>query len=82
MQTADSSVSLSSHLLHNNTLNLSRSAACVMCGIVVTKADIFPLVATKAASQVIINVAYPCLLFSKIVPAYLTGDNIRALGKY
>jgi predicted permease len=53
-----------------------------MCGIIVTKADIFPLVATKAASQVIINVAYPCLLFSKIVPAYLTGDNIRALGKY
>jgi len=38
-------------------------------------------VATKSASQIIINIGYPCLLFSKIVPAPLSGSNISALGK-
>lgn len=52
----------------------------MMCGIVVTKTGIFPLVATKSVSQILLNICYPCLLFSKIVPAF-TPDNLHALGK-
>ena len=82
MQTTYSTVSSKTYLFVTITLTFFiPSAACVVCGILVTKADIFPLVATKSASQVIINIGYPCLLFSKIVPASLSGNNIRALGE-
>jgi len=52
----------------------------VSCGIVITKADVFPAAATGGAGQVVLNVAFPCLMFSKIVPAFTT-QNVGALGQ-
>lgn len=39
----------------------------------------FPPVAARGASQIILNVTTPALLFSKIVPAF-NADNIRVFG--
>ncbi|KAF9533769.1 auxin efflux carrier [Crepidotus variabilis] len=58
---------------------LIRLVFCVSCGIIVTKKDMFPLVAARSVSQIIMNIGYPCLMFSKIIPAF-TSDNLRALG--
>jgi hypothetical protein len=52
---------------------------CVTCGIVITKADIFPTVAARGAGQIVLNITIPCLMFSKIVPAF-SPDNVHALG--
>jgi predicted permease len=41
----------------------------------------FPPVAARGASQIILNVTTPALLFSKIVPAFNT-DNIRVFGTW
>jgi len=51
----------------------------VGCGFVITKADMFPPVAARGASQVILNVMVPALMFSKIVPAF-NKSNIQAFG--
>lgn len=53
---------------------------CVSCGIVITKADVFPAAAAGGAGQVLLNIALPCLMFSKIVPAFTT-QNVGALGQ-
>ncbi|KAF4613989.1 hypothetical protein D9613_007634 [Agrocybe pediades] len=58
---------------------LLRLMFCVSCGIGITKADIFPPVAAAGAGQVLLNITLPCLMFSKIVPAF-TADNVGALG--
>ncbi|KAF9445655.1 hypothetical protein P691DRAFT_709983 [Macrolepiota fuliginosa MF-IS2] len=58
---------------------LIRLAAGVASGFFITRADIFPLVAAQGAGQIALNITLPCLLFSKIVPAFTT-DNIKALG--
>ncbi|KAG2004261.1 membrane protein [Coprinopsis cinerea AmutBmut pab1-1] len=58
---------------------LLRLIICAGAGYAITKADIFPLVAARGASQVILYIAIPCLLFSKIVPSF-NADNIRAFG--
>lgn len=52
---------------------------CVACGFTITKADIFPTVAARGAGQIVLNITIPCLMFSKIVPAF-NPDNARALG--
>ncbi|KAG6919229.1 hypothetical protein DXG01_008025 [Tephrocybe rancida] len=58
---------------------LIRLVLCVACGFIITKTDNFPPVAARGAGQVMLNIALPCLMFSKIVPAF-TADNINALG--
>ncbi|KAJ3570852.1 hypothetical protein NP233_g4126 [Leucocoprinus birnbaumii] len=58
---------------------LIRLAAGVASGYLITKADIFPLVAARGAGQVALNITLPCLLFSKIISAFTT-DNIKAFG--
>ncbi|CAL1697211.1 unnamed protein product [Somion occarium] len=58
---------------------LLRLVICVGCGFILTKTDVFPVVAARGAGQLMLNVASPCLMFSKIVPAF-TSDNIGALG--
>jgi len=52
---------------------------CVACGFTITKADIFPAIAARGASQIVLNITIPCLMFSKIVPAF-NVDNVPALG--
>ncbi|KAJ8515925.1 hypothetical protein ONZ45_g6719 [Pleurotus djamor] len=58
---------------------LLRLFICVGSGFAVTKADLFPPAGARGAGQVILNIALPCLLFSKIVPAF-SSDNISVLG--
>ncbi|CAA7268203.1 unnamed protein product [Cyclocybe aegerita] len=58
---------------------LIRLFSCVAGGIIITKADIFPPVAARGASQIVLNIAIPCLMFSKIVPAF-TSENVSTLG--
>ncbi|KAH8111143.1 auxin efflux carrier [Phellopilus nigrolimitatus] len=58
---------------------LLRLVICTAGGFIITKADIFPLVAARGAGQIMLNITYPSLMFSKIVPAF-TSENISALG--
>ncbi|KAF8074009.1 auxin efflux carrier transmembrane protein [Lyophyllum atratum] len=58
---------------------LIRLVLNVACGFILTKTDNFPPVAARGAGQIMLNIALPCLMFSKIVPAF-TSDNISALG--
>ncbi|KZP31912.1 hypothetical protein FIBSPDRAFT_916594 [Athelia psychrophila] len=58
---------------------LIRLALCAGSGFAITKADIFPQVAAQGAGQIILNITLPCLMFSKIVPAF-DASNIKALG--
>ncbi|GLB38694.1 putative auxin efflux carrier [Lyophyllum shimeji] len=58
---------------------LIRLVLCVASGFILTKTDNFPPVAARGAGQVMLNIALPCLMFSRIVPAF-TSDNISALG--
>ncbi|KAF8899898.1 membrane transport protein-domain-containing protein [Gymnopilus junonius] len=58
---------------------LLRLMFCVTCGIAITKADVFPPVAAAGAGQILLNITLPCLMFSKIVPAF-TSQNVNALG--
>ncbi|EIN08921.1 auxin efflux carrier [Punctularia strigosozonata HHB-11173 SS5] len=58
---------------------LIRLVLATSFGFAITKADIFPAVAARGAGQIMLNIALPCLMFSKIVPAFTT-QNISALG--
>ncbi|KAG8694989.1 Protein M3, partial [Ceratobasidium sp. 395] len=49
-----------------------------LCGYILTKKDLFGAVAAKGASQLLLNVFIPALLFSKIIPGFTT-QNIGAL---
>ncbi|KAI5114965.1 hypothetical protein M0805_006953, partial [Coniferiporia weirii] len=48
-------------------------------GFAITKAHIFPLEASRGTGQIVLNITLPCLMFSKIVPAF-TPQNINNLG--
>ncbi|GAA5954599.1 hypothetical protein JCM21900_006078 [Sporobolomyces salmonicolor] len=48
-------------------------------GFSLSRHDLFPPAASRGASQVILNVTLPALLFSKIVPSF-TSDNVAAIG--
>ncbi|KAF8632376.1 hypothetical protein AX15_001909 [Amanita polypyramis BW_CC] len=58
---------------------LIRLVICVLSGFIITKADIFPPVAARSTGQLLLNVGSPCLMFSKILPAF-NSSNIHALG--
>ncbi|KAF9267668.1 hypothetical protein L218DRAFT_1073777 [Marasmius fiardii PR-910] len=58
---------------------LLRLILCSACGFAITKADLFPTVAARSLGQILLNITLPCLMFSKMVPAF-TPDNIGALG--
>ncbi|KAH9481484.1 Protein ECM3 [Psilocybe cubensis] len=58
---------------------LLRLIFCVSSGFAIAKADIFPPVAAAGAGQILLNITLPCLMFSKIVPAF-TSQNVNALG--
>ncbi|KIY70719.1 auxin efflux carrier transmembrane protein [Cylindrobasidium torrendii FP15055 ss-10] len=57
---------------------LIKLVLCVGSGFVITKADIFPAIAARGAGQVALNITGPCLMFSKILPAFST-KNIHVL---
>ncbi|KAI0685009.1 auxin efflux carrier [Cytidiella melzeri] len=58
---------------------LLRLVLCAGFGFIITRADIFPVVAARGAGQVALNITGPCLMFSKIVPSFSTS-NISTLG--
>ncbi|KAI0271308.1 auxin efflux carrier [Gloeopeniophorella convolvens] len=58
---------------------LIRTFSTVGAGFALTKADLFPVEAARGAAQIVLNIAMPCLLFSRIVPSF-TPQNINALG--
>ncbi|EJD04584.1 auxin efflux carrier [Fomitiporia mediterranea MF3/22] len=58
---------------------LLRLVICASCGFIITKADIFPLVAARGTGQILLHITLPALFFSKIVPAF-TSQNVGALG--
>ncbi|TFK61669.1 hypothetical protein BDN72DRAFT_804828 [Pluteus cervinus] len=51
----------------------------VAAGFALTKANLFPPAAASGAGQIVLNIAFPSLLFSKIVPAF-DSQNVSALG--
>ncbi|KAI0292222.1 auxin efflux carrier [Multifurca ochricompacta] len=51
----------------------------VGAGFALTKADLFPTEASRGAAQMVLNISMPCLLFSRIVPAF-NSQNIGSLG--
>lgn len=58
---------------------LIRLLICLLSGIILTKRDLFPAAAARTIGQIIINVCFPFLLFSKIVPAF-DSSNIHFIG--
>ncbi|KIY72614.1 auxin efflux carrier [Cylindrobasidium torrendii FP15055 ss-10] len=58
---------------------LLRLVLCGSCGYALTKADILPAVSVRGVGQISLNVTIPCLMFSKMVPAF-TSENIGAFG--
>ncbi|KAK0474151.1 auxin efflux carrier [Armillaria novae-zelandiae] len=58
---------------------LLRLVMSVLGGFVITKADIFPAAAARGAGQIALNITMPCLMFSKLVPAF-SSSNISVLG--
>lgn len=58
---------------------LIRLVLCASSGFILTKTDNFPAVAARGAAQIMLNIALPCLMFSKIVSAF-SSDHISALG--
>ncbi|TFK97673.1 auxin efflux carrier [Pterulicium gracile] len=48
-------------------------------GYLITKMDLFPPIAARGAGQIMLLLLYPCLMFSKIVPAF-GQENLPALG--
>ncbi|KAJ6570893.1 auxin efflux carrier [Mycena vulgaris] len=57
---------------------LFRLIICTGCGFLLTKADLFPAVAAQGTSQILLNITYPSLMFSKIVPSF-SVQNISTL---
>ncbi|KAL5534814.1 hypothetical protein ACEPAG_1278 [Sanghuangporus baumii] len=58
---------------------ISRLWLSAAFGFAITKANLFPREASRGAGQIVLNITLPCLMFSKIVPAF-TPQNINNLG--
>ncbi|KAF8510813.1 auxin efflux carrier [Hysterangium stoloniferum] len=56
-----------------------RLLLCVGTGFIITKNGRLPPIAARGAGQIMLNIALPCLFFSKIVPAF-NSQNIKAMG--
>ncbi|KAH9990764.1 auxin efflux carrier [Russula vinacea] len=57
---------------------LLRTFLTVGAGFALCKAKLFPTEAARGGAQIVLNIALPCLLFSRIVPAF-TSQNIGSL---
>ncbi|KAH9963613.1 auxin efflux carrier [Russula dissimulans] len=57
---------------------LLRTFLSVAAGFVVTKANLFPTAGARGCAQLVMNIALPCLVFSRVVPAFTT-QNVRSL---
>ncbi|KAI0043335.1 auxin efflux carrier [Auriscalpium vulgare] len=66
-------------LIWTSVRPLIRTFLTIGAGFALTKADLFPLEAARGAGQIVLHIFMPCLLFSRIVPAF-TPDNVGTLG--
>ncbi|SCZ89290.1 BZ3500_MvSof-1268-A1-R1_Chr1-1g01084 [Microbotryum saponariae] len=48
-------------------------------GYFLSRSGLFPVAGSRAASQIILNVTLPALMFAKIVPSF-TSENVKAIG--
>ncbi|KIM54956.1 hypothetical protein SCLCIDRAFT_1221571 [Scleroderma citrinum Foug A] len=58
---------------------LIRLFLCGACGFVITKAGLFSPTAAVGTGQITLNITFPMLIFSKIVPAF-NSQSISSLG--
>ncbi|KZV75317.1 auxin efflux carrier [Peniophora sp. CONT] len=58
---------------------LIRTFGIIGAGFALTKADLFPVEAARGVGQMILNIVMPCLLFSRIVPAF-DSQNVKNIG--
>ncbi|KAF8492563.1 auxin efflux carrier [Russula emetica] len=66
-------------LIWTSVRPLIRTFLTVGAGFMLSKAKLFPTEAARGGAQIVLNIALPCLLFSRIVPAF-TPQNISSLG--
>ncbi|KAF5391228.1 hypothetical protein D9757_003032 [Collybiopsis confluens] len=66
-------------LIYEGVMPLCKTYITIFLGYCVARMGYFPQSASKGASQVSMNLALPCLIFSNIVPAF-TPSNISAIG--
>ncbi|VDC03200.1 unnamed protein product [Peniophora sp. CBMAI 1063] len=58
---------------------LIRTFGIIGAGFALTRADLFPVEAARGVGQMILNIVMPCLLFSRIVPAF-DSQNVKNIG--
>ncbi|KAJ3800764.1 auxin efflux carrier [Lentinula aff. detonsa] len=68
-----------SFLIYEGVMPLLKTYITIFIGFIVARAGLFPPAASRSSSQLTMNVALPCLIFSNIVPAF-TPSNISAIG--
>ncbi|KAF9648875.1 hypothetical protein BDM02DRAFT_3186745 [Thelephora ganbajun] len=66
-------------LIYSGVIPLIKIFISMFAGYYFARKDLFPQVATRGASQIAINLAFPPLIFSSIVPAF-TKENVSAIG--
>ncbi|KAJ3808597.1 auxin efflux carrier [Lentinula aff. lateritia] len=66
-------------LIYEGVMPLLKTYIAIFIGYIVARTGLFPPAASRSSSQLTMNVALPCLIFSNIVPAF-TPSNISAIG--
>ncbi|KIY43078.1 hypothetical protein FISHEDRAFT_54136 [Fistulina hepatica ATCC 64428] len=66
-------------LIYSGVMPLLKMFFTILFGYILERKSLFPPAASRGASQVSMNVALPCLIFSNIVPAF-TPSNVSAIG--
>ncbi|KIY50656.1 hypothetical protein FISHEDRAFT_11054, partial [Fistulina hepatica ATCC 64428] len=66
-------------LIYSGIMPLLKMFFTILFGYILERKSLFPPAASRGASQVSMNVALPCLIFSNIVPAF-TPSNVSAIG--
>ncbi|KAF8582766.1 auxin efflux carrier [Ramaria rubella] len=71
--------SVAGTLIYSGIMPLIKTFITILFGYILARKDLFPLSASRGASQVTMNVALPALIFANIVPAF-TPSNVSAIG--
>ncbi|KAH8818630.1 auxin efflux carrier [Flagelloscypha sp. PMI_526] len=66
-------------LIYSGVMPLLKTFIAIGFGFLISWKGLFPPQAYRGASQVTMNIALPCLMFSSMVPAF-NHDNISAIG--
>ncbi|KAJ3758355.1 auxin efflux carrier [Lentinula raphanica] len=66
-------------LIYEGVMPLLKTYITILIGYTIARIGLFPPAASRSSSQLTMNVALPCLIFSNIVPAF-TPSNISAIG--